>query len=676
MNPLLDQPFSTPFQTPAFSKFSTADFKPAIEKAIEEAKEEVKAIVDNTASPSFENTIEALTLSGEKLDRITSIFFNLNSAETNEQIQKTAQEVSPLLSEFSNDIVLNEKLFGRIKSVFDNKESFDLNEEQQELLRKTYRRFTRNGANLSEKDKTTLRDIDKKLSKLSLQFGENVLAETNDYQMHILNESNLAGLPDYAMDMAKQEAEKRDLEGWIFTLHMPSFLAFMKFADNRDLRENLYKASGAKAFQDNERNNENIIKEIVSLRYQRAQLLGYKTHADFVLEERMANSPQKVLDFLNDLLEQSIEFAKKDVQSLAEYAEKVDGIKELMPWDHAYYAEKVKKERFDLSDEELKPYFELNAVLQGAFNIAQKLFDISFVPNKEIETYHPDVKVFEVKDSTNETIGVFYTDFFPREGKRAGAWMTSYRNGSKMNGVHKIPQISIVCNFTQPTKDKPSLLTFNELTTLFHEFGHALHGLLANTQYEALAGTQVSWDFVELPSQFMENFCYEPEALALFAKHYETGGVIPSTLIDKIIAAAQFLEAYQMSRQISFGKLDMAWHAVEISDIEDVDAYEVKAFEGTQVYPKVEGTNMSTAFSHIFQGGYSSGYYSYKWAEVLDADAFDYFKQNGIFDKATANKFKTLLSSGGTIDPMVLYKNFRGREPQQDALLKRVGIKS
>ena len=676
MNPLLDQPFSTPFQTPPFSKFTTADYKPAIERAIEEAKEEIKAIVENTASPSFENTIEALTLSGEKLDRITSIFFNLNSAETNEEIQKIAQEVSPLLSEFSNDIVLNEKLFERVKSVYDNKEGFDLNEEQQELLRKTYRRFTRNGANLSNEDKATLREIDKKLSKLSLQFGENVLAETNDYQMHILDETDLAGLPDYAIDMAKQEAEKRDLEGWVFTLHMPSFLAFMKFADRRDLREKLYKASGAKAFQDNERNNENIIKDIVSLRYQRAQLLGYKTHADFVLEERMAKSPQKVLNFLNDLLEQSIEFAKKDVQSLADYAEKIDGIKELMPWDHAYYAEKVKKEQFDLSDEELKPYFELNAVLQGAFSIAQKLFDISFVPNKEIETYHPDVKVFEVKDSANQTIGVFYTDFFPREGKRAGAWMTSYRNGSKMNGVHKIPQISIVCNFTQPTKDKPSLLTFNELTTLFHEFGHALHGLLANTQYEALAGTQVSWDFVELPSQFMENYCYEPDALALFAKHYETGEVIPQTLINKIIAAAQFLEAYQMSRQISFGKLDMAWHAVEISDIEDVDAYEIKAFEGTQVYPKVEGTNMSTAFSHIFQGGYSSGYYSYKWAEVLDADAFDYFKQNGIFDKATANKFKTLLSSGGTVDPMVLYKNFRGREPQQDALLKRVGIKS
>ncbi|MDG4945178.1 M3 family metallopeptidase [Weeksellaceae bacterium KMM 9713] len=676
MNPLLDQPFSTPFQTPPFSKFSTADFKPAIEKAIEEAKEEIKAIVDNTASPSFENTIEALTLSGEKLDRITSIFFNLNSAETNKEIQKTAQEVSPLLSEFSNDIVLNENLFSRIKSVYDHKESFNLNEEQQELLRKTFRRFTRNGANLSEEDKTTLREIDKKLSKLSLQFGENVLAETNDYQLHITNQADLAGLPDYAMDMAQQEAEKRGLEGWVFTLHMPSYLAFQKFADQRELREKLYKASGAKAFQDNERNNENIIKEIVSLRYQRAQLLGYKTHADFVLEERMAKSPQKVLDFLNDLLEQSIEFAKKDIQSLAEYAEKTDGIKELMPWDHAYYAEKVKKEQFDLSDEELKPYFELNAVLQGAFSIAQKLYDISFVPNQQIETYHPDVKVFEVKDSTNETIGIFYTDFFPREGKRAGAWMTNYRNGSKMNGVHKIPQISIVCNFTQPTKDKPSLLTFNELTTLFHEFGHALHGLLANTQYEALAGTQVSWDFVELPSQFMENYCYEPEALALFAKHYETGEVIPQALIDKIIAAAQFLEGYQMSRQISFGKLDMAWHAVEISDIEDVDAYEIKAFEGTQVYPKVEGTNMSTAFSHIFQGGYSSGYYSYKWAEVLDADAFDYFKQNGIFDKATANKFKTLLTSGGTVDPMVLYKNFRGREPQQDALLKRVGIKS
>lgn len=676
MNPLLQQPFSTPFQTPPFSQFSTSDFQPAILTAIEEAKAEIKSIVNNPEAPSFENTIEALSLSGEKLERVTSIFFNLNSAETNPEIQKIAQKVSPFLSEFSNDIILNQDLFDRIKKVNENKNSFNLNAEQQELLRKTFRRFTRNGANLSQEDKKKLREIDKNLSRLSLQFGENVLAETNAYQLVLTDEDDLAGLPEYAIEMAKNEADKKKLEAWVFTLHMPSYMAFMKFSEKRNLREKLYRANGAKAFQENEHNNENIIKEIVNLRFKRAQLLGYTTHADFVLEERMAKSPQKVQDFLNDLLEQSFDFAKKDIQSLADYAEKTDGIQNLMPWDHAYYAEKVKKDQFDLSDEELKPFFELTSVLNGAFTIANKLFDISFVPNKQIEIYHPDVNVFEVKNSENKTIGIFYTDFYPREGKRAGAWMTSFRNGSITNDIHKIPQISIVCNFTQPTRENPSLLTFNEVTTLFHEFGHALHGLLASTQYEQLAGTQVAWDFVELPSQFMENFCYEPEALALFAKHYKTGEVIPKKLIDKIISAAQFMEAYQMIRQISFGKLDMAWHAVEIGNIANIDDYETRAFEGTQVYPKIDGTNMSTAFSHIFQGGYSSGYYSYKWAEVLDADAFDYFKQNGIFDKTTANKFKTLLSSGGTVDAMQLYKEFRGREPKQEALLKRAGIKS
>lgn len=676
MNPLLNQPFSTPYQTPPFSKFSTSDFTPAIKEAIVEAKREVSALVEKDEKPSFENTIEALSLSGEKLQRITSIFFNLNSAETNPEIQKIAQEVSPLLSEFSNDIILNEALFDKIKSVFDRQAEFDLIPEQKELLRKTYRRFTRNGANLKEKHKQKLREIDKKLSKLSLQFGENVLAETNDYTLVITNPDELTGLPDDVVAMARREADKREIDGWVFTLQMPSYLAFMKFADHRDLREKLYIANGAKAFQNNDRNNENIIIDIVQLRYQRAQLLGYKTHADFVLEERMAASPKKVIDFLDDLLEKSFGYAKKDVRFLADYAREKDGIEELMPWDHAYYAEKVKKEKFDLSDDELKPYFELKSVLNGAFTIAQKLYNIRFERNDTIDKYHPDIDVYEVKNTEDKTVGIFYTDFFPREGKRAGAWMTSYRDGSKIDGQHKIPQISIVCNFTEPTEDKPSLLTFNEVTTLFHEFGHALHGLLTDTIYAELAGTHVSWDFVELPSQFMENYCYEAEALSLFAQHYQTGEVIPQALIDKIVAASQFLEGYQMVRQISFGKLDMAWHASQISEIDSVDAFENKAFEGTQVYPKILGTNMSTAFSHIFQGGYAAGYYSYKWAEVLDADAFAYFKQNGIFDASTAAKFKKLLSSGGTVDAMKLYEEFRGRKPQQDALLKRAGIKA
>lgn len=674
MNPLLNQPFNTSFQTPPFSEFQIEDYQSAIEEAIVEAKNQIQQIVHHPAVPNFENTIEALALSGEKLNRISAIFFNLNSAETNDQMQKIAQEVSPLLAEFSNDMMLNEPLFEKVKQVYDNKDTFALNEEQQELLRKTFKRFSRNGALLSDEKKEKLRQIDKKLATLKLNFGQNVLAETNDYQLHITNEADLKGLPDYAIQTAKEEAQNHEKDGWIFTLHMPSYFAFMKFADNRHLREKLYCAYGAKAFQQNDKNNENIIKELVNLRFERAQLLGYKTHADFTLEERMAKSPEKVQDFLDDLLQKAKPFAQKDVQTLQDYAAQHDGIEQIMPWDHAYYAEKVKKDRFDLSDDELKPYFELNNVVEGAFEIAQKLYGISFVPNDEMEVYHKDVKVYEVQDANHQTMGIFYTDFFPRKGKRAGAWMTSYRDGSYKNGTHKIPQISIVCNFTKPTKNEPSLLTFNEVTTLFHEFGHALHGLLANTQYESLSGTNVSWDFVELPSQFMENYCYEAEALALFAQHYKTGEVIPQEMVDKIIASAQFMEGYQTVRQISFGKLDMAWHGVNPVNIQDVDAYENQAFAGTQVYPKVEGTNMSTAFSHIFQGGYSSGYYSYKWAEVLDADAFDYFKQNGIFDPITAKKFHKLLSSGGTIEPMKLYEEFRGQKPNAHALLKRAGI--
>lgn len=676
MNPLLNQPFQTPYQTPNFSHFKTFHFKPAIVEAIALAKQEVDEIVENKENPSFANTVEALALSGEKLNRITSIFFNLNSAETNADIQKIAQEVSPLLSEFSNDIMLNEDLFQKVKQVYNEKENFELNGEQQELLRKTYKSFTRNGANLSDENKLKLREIDKKLSSLSLQFGENVLAETNEYKLHLTREEDLKGLPDYAIEMAQQKAEDLDLEGWVFTLHMPSFMAFMKFAENRNLRETLYRANAARGFQNNDHNNEDNIRKIVKLRYERAQLLGYPTHADFVLEERMAKSPKDVLEFLDNLLSQTKEFAFEDVNSLAKFASEKDGIQDFMPWDHAYYAEKLKQAKFDLSDEVLKPYFELNSVLNGVFEISNRLFGISFEPTHEIETYHEDVKVFEVKNSENDVVGIFYADFFPRPGKRAGAWMTTYRNASREQGKRKIPQISIVCNFIEPTKNQPSLLSFNEVTTLFHEFGHALHGLLADTQYEQLAGTNVSWDFVELPSQFMENFCYEPEALALFAKHYKTGEIIPQALIDKIIASAQFMEAYQMMRQISFGKLDMAWHANEIEETDDVDEFETRAFEGTQVYPKVEGSNMSSAFSHIFQGGYSAGYYSYKWAEVLDADAFDYFKENGIFNPTIASKFKKLLSSGGTVDPMELYIEFRGREPEQNALLKRAGIKA
>ena len=672
-NPLLEK-FDTPFESAPFSKIKIEHYQPAFEQAIKEAKEEIDAIVNNPEAPTFINTIEAMELSGEKLGRISSIFFNLNSAETNDDIQKIAQEISPLLSDFGNDIRLNEKLFQRIKSVYENKNTFQLNEEQAYLLEKKYKGFSRNGANLSEEDKATLRAIDKELAQLTLQFGQNVLAETNNYELHLANESDLKGLPDYAIEQAKAEAEAKQKEGWVFTLQAPSFIPFLQYAENRALREELFRASGCKAYQANEFNNEENIKKIAKLRFDRANLLGYKTHADYVLEERMAKNPETVIEFLNDLLVKAKPFAEKEIKELADFAKRIDGIETLQRWDHAYYAEKLKQEKFNLSEEELKPYFQLENVIQGAFDVATKLYGITFKEINTIDKYHEEVTTYEVLDKDGNFLSLLYADFFPRAGKRPGAWMTSFREASNVNGKSIRPHISIVCNFTKPTKDKPSLLTFQEVTTLFHEFGHALHGMLPNTTYESLAGTNVFWDFVELPSQFYENFCYEPEALALFAKHYETEAIIPQELVDKVRNASSYMDGYQTVRQLSFGLLDMAYHANDPSAIVDVQAFEKAAFEATELYPKVKNSVMSTSFSHIFQGGYSSGYYSYKWAEVLDADAFAFFQETGIFNEETAQKFYKLLSSGGTKDPMELYLEFRGQKPSPDALLKRAGL--
>ena len=672
-NPLLEK-FETPFESAPFSKIKIEHYQPAFEQAIKEAKEEIDAIVNNPEEPTFVNTIEAMELSGEKLGRISSIFFNLNSAETNDDIQKIAQEISPLLSDFGNDIRLNEKLFQRIKSVYENKAQYDLDEEQAYLLEKKYKGFSRNGSNLSEEDKTKLRAIDKELAQLTLQFGQNVLAETNNYELHITNEDDLKGLPDYAIEQAKAEAEAKQKEGWIFTLQAPSFIPFLQYAENRALREELFRASGRKAYQANEFNNEENIKKIAKLRFDRANLLGYTTHADYVLEERMAKNPETVIEFLNDLLIKAKPFAEKEIKELADFAKKIDGIETLQRWDHAYYAEKLKQEKFNLSEEELKPYFQLENVIQGAFDVATKLYGITFKAIDTIDKYHEEVTTYEVLDKDGNFLSLLYADFFPRAGKRPGAWMTSFREASNVNGNSIRPHISIVCNFTKPTKDKPSLLTFQEVTTLFHEFGHALHGMLPNTTYESLAGTNVFWDFVELPSQFYENFCYEPEALALFAKHYETGEIIPQELVDKVRNASSYMDGYQTVRQLSFGLLDMAYHANNPSAITDVQAFERAAFEPTELYPTVENSVMSSSFSHIFQGGYSSGYYSYKWAEVLDADAFAFFQETGIFNKETAQKFYKLLSSGGTKDPMELYIEFRGKKPSADALLKRAGL--
>ncbi|KGL62732.1 M3 family metallopeptidase [Polaribacter sp. Hel1_85] len=670
MNPLLQD-----FNTAPFSKISNDDYKPAIKKGIEIAKAEIDEIINNSVKPTFENTTVALDFSGEKLNRITSIFFNLNSAETNEGIQKIAQEVSPWLSEFANDITLNEALFKKVKAVYDVRKNLDLTPEQDMLLDKQYKRFARNGANLNKVDKNKLREIDAKLSKLSLKFGENVLAETNAFEMHLTNEEDLAGLPESVIEAAKEVAKLKVKEGYIFTLDYPSYIPFLTYADNRELRKKMAIAAGKKAFKDNDFNNEQIVLEIVNLRYTRANLLGYKTHAHFVLEERMAETPEKVIEFSNNLLEKAKPAALKEFKNLEKYAKKLDGIEQLQKWDGAYYSEKLKKELFDLDQEILKPYFKLENVIDGVFEIANKLFDLKFEEVFNIDKYHEDVKTYNVTDTNENFVAVFYADFHPRKGKRNGAWMTSYKSQQIKNGINERPQVSIVCNFTKPTETKPSLLTFNEVTTLFHEFGHALHGMLANTTYNSLSGTSVSWDFVELPSQVLENWCYEKEALELFAKHYETGEVIPMKYVEKIKESASFHEGMQTLRQLSFGLLDMKWHGQNPSDIESVKEFEVEAFKETKLYPDVAENCMSTAFSHIFQGGYSAGYYSYKWAEVLDADAFEYFLEEGIFNKEVATKFKdNVLSKGGTEKPMKLYKRFRGKEPNSDALLKRSGL--
>jgi len=672
----MSNPLLVAFDEAPFSKIKNEHFKPAFLKAIEDARAEIDTITANSEDPTFENTIEALEFSGQQLDRISSVFFNLNSAETNEEIQKIAQEVSPLLSEFGNDITLNEDLFKRIKAVYDQKESLDLSIEQNTLLDKRYKSFSRNGANLSEDKKKRLREIDAEAAKLKLKFGENVLAETNKYQKHITNEADLDGLPEGAKEAAAQLAKAKDKDsGWMLTLDYPSYIPFMKYAKNRELRKELSLAFGSKSFKGDDLDNQEIVLKMANLRYERANLLGYKTHAHFVLEERMAETPEKVHSFLNELLEKAKPAAEREFKQLEDFAKDLDGIDQLQKWDGSYYSEKLKQKLFSLDDEQLKPYFKLENVIDGVFQVAEKLFGLQFEEVSDIDKYHEEVKTYRVYDLEKNFISIFYADFHPRAGKRGGAWMTSFKSQWKKDGENIRPHISNVCNFTPSTETKPSLLTFNEVTTLFHEFGHGLHGMLANTTYPSLSGTSVYWDFVELPSQIMENWCYEKEALELFAKHYKTGEVIPMELVQKIKDSATFQEGMATLRQLSFGLLDMSWHGADPTDITDVKAHETKAFAGTNLYPDTAETCMSTAFAHIFQGGYSSGYYSYKWAEVLDADAFAFFKEKGIFNNEVATKFKEhVLSKGGTEKPMVLYKRFRGTEPRINALLERAGL--
>jgi len=672
---ILTTTFDTKHNTAPFSQIKLEDYKPAFEINIANTRAEIDAIINNPEEPTFENTIIALEFSGEALDRLSSIFFNLNSAETSDEMQKIAQEVSPMLTEFGNDISLNEDLFRRVKKVYDQRGQLKLTPEQATLLDKKYKSFARNGALLNDSDKKRLREIDTELAKLKLTFGENVLAETNNYQLHITNEEDLKGLPEGAKEMAHSLAKSKGLQGWIFTLDHPSYLPFVTYIENRELRKEIAIAAGKKAFQGNEFDNKNITLKIAQLRFERANLLGYESHSHFVLEERMAQNPDKVKSFLNDLLAKAKPAAEREFAQLSAFAKELDNLTSLEKWDGAYYSEKLKQKLFDLDDELLKPYFQLENVLQGAFDVAHNLYGIIFKEVSDIDKYHEEVQTFEVLDENNHLVAVFYTDFFPRKGKRNGAWMTSYKPQYRKNGINERPHVSIVCNFTPPTETKPSLLTFNEVTTLFHEFGHALHGMLADTTYPSLSGTSVFWDFVELPSQVMENWCYEPEVLALFAKHYQTGEIIPQQYVEKIKESASFLEGMATLRQLSFGLLDMAFHSSNPNGITDIKSFEKAAMSNTSLYPDVEENCMSVSFSHIFQGGYSSGYYSYKWAEVLDADAFAFFQEKGIFNKEVATKFKeNVLSKGGTELPMELYKRFRGREPQPEALLKRAGL--
>ncbi len=666
-NPLL-HPFKTIHSSAPFAEIKEEHFLPAFQELIKISEKEIDDIVNNDAEPTFENVIEALSYSGKQLDVVSGIFFNLNSAETNDEIQKIAQEVSPLLTEYSARIAQNERLFEKIKKVYDEKEKYNLNQEQQMLLNETYKGFVRSGALLNGTDKERFKEISIELSKKSLQFGQNVLAETNNYLKHITNEEELKGIPEAILEQYRAEAKSRDLEGFVITLQFPSYLPAMTYAENRNLRKELSLAYGKKSFNGNEFDNQEPIREIVALKQEKAGLLGYANYSEFVLEERMAKSPDQVLNFLNELLEKARPYAEKEIAELKELA-KADGIEEMHSYDHSFYAEKLRKIKFDIDDEELKPYFQLEKVEEAVFTLAKKLFGLEFKETREIQKYHEEVKTYEIFEN-REFKALLYTDYFPRKGKRAGAWMTSFRNQYRETGENIRPHISVVCNFSKPGAETPSLLTFQEVTTLFHEFGHALHGVLADTTYPNLSGTSVKWDFVELPSQFLENFCYEPDFLKTFAKHYQTGETLPDDKIQKISDSKNFMEGYQTLRQIGLGKLDMAFHNT-LEKIGDVKTFEVKETEGTNLYPANPETATSPSFSHIFQGGYSAGYYSYKWAEVLDADAFQYFKENGIFNPEIAAKYRRLLSAGGTKDPMELYREFRGSEPKVESLLKR-----
>jgi len=662
--------FQTPYNAAPFSRFTATDYLPAIEKAIGESLAQIDSIAQNPEPATFKNTIEALAYTGLALDRLTAMFFNLHKAEANAPLQAEAQRISPLLTDYGNDICLNEALFKRVKTVYDQHENLSLTAEQQTLLEKTYKSFTRNGANLSLDDKERLRKIDKELATLKLKFSENVLAETQHYQWVITDKNTLSGLPDFVLEMLAQEAKKRNVQGWVITLDMPVYTAVMKYADNRDLRQKLFTDYHSRCAGDSPYNNETNVLRIAELRQARASLLGYPSYAAFALEERMAETPKKVMNFLSELLSKAKPQALKELEQLKIFS----GFADFQQWDFAYYAEKLKQECYQIDDSLLKPYLSLDKAVEGMFAVAQKLYGLHFTPTEEVEKYHPEVQTYKVTDENGNYLALFYTDFFPRAGKRNGAWMTSYKEQYRdEQGKDSRPHISIVCNFTRPTDTAPSLLTFGELTTLFHEFGHALHGMLSKVTYPSLSGTNVARDFVELPSQLMENWCYEEETLRLFATHYETGAPLPIEWVQKIKEASAFMEGILSVRQLNFGFLDMAWHTYpHLERLERVDLFEQEATKATQLYPLIERMCISPAFSHIFSGGYAAGYYSYKWSEVLDADAFEAFKEGGIFNTEVATRFrKEVLEKGSSEKESLLYKRFRGQDPTPDALIRR-----
>ena len=677
MNPFLTES-NLPFEAFNFEKLTNDHYLPALEIAIQEGKKEIDTIVSNKENPNFENTIESLEKSGKLLDLVSTIFFNLHETDSSPELEELASIISPKLTDYSNDILLNKNLFERISKVYESAEILSLTIEQKTLLEKTYKNFIRNGAKLNEGDKEKLRAIDIELAESSLKFGNNVLKENNSYELYISNPVELDGLPESTIEAAAATAiEKGHKNGWVITLDYPSYIPFMTYSTNRELKKQLFIAFGSKAFKNNEFDNQPIVIKIASLRHDRATLLGYASHSDFILEERMAKTPKVVKSFLENLLNYALPSAKKELEELTSYSQSMNGPAKLERWDIPYYSEKLKKERFSIDDEALKPYFKIENVINGVFKTAEKLYGLTFNERNDIPKYHSEVITYEVKNSNNEHLSLLYMDFFPRGGKRQGAWMTSFRNQSKENGKNIRPHVSIVCNFTKSTPTKPSLLTFNEVTTLFHEFGHALHGMCADGNYQSISGTNVYWDFVELPSQILENWCYEKECLDLFATHYITNEPIPSEYITKIKESSNFLSGLATLRQLSFGLLDIAWHSQSPTNITNIKEFEIEQTSKTDIYPIVNETAISCSFSHIFQGGYSSGYYSYKWAEVIEADAFEAFQEGGIFNKTIATKFyDCILSQGGSEHPSILYKKFRGRDADPKALLRREGLLS